>query len=102
MSIKKQYYKTKPYVKVTLDLPKEAAPLASEVTVAGDFNNWDKDSNKMTKLKNGNFKHTLNLSPKQEYQFRYLIDGITWENDWEADKYVPNGFTFDENSVITL
>ena len=22
-------------------------------------------------------------------QFRYLLDGSRWENDWAADKYIP-------------
>lgn len=102
MSIKKQYYKTKPYVKVTLTLPKEAAPEAKKVTVAGDFNGWNKTSDEMTQLKNGSFKYTTQLEQGKEYQFRYLIDGNTWENDWEADKYVGGGASYDENSVIDL
>ena len=102
MSIKKQYYKTKPYVKVTLTLPGEAAPEAREVAVSGDFNNWNRDSDIMKRLKNGNFTYSINLEPGFAYHFRYLIDGEKWENDWEADRYEQNGITFDENSVITL
>ena len=34
-------------------------------------------------------------------EFRYLIDGKTWQNDWYADDYVPNAFG-SENSVLNL
>lgn len=101
MAIKKQYLKTKPTVKVTLTLPKEAAAEAKKVEVVGDFTNWKKGI-KMTKLKNGSYKTTIDLAPESEYQFRYLIDSTTWENDWEADKYVSSGISLEENSVIVL
>ncbi len=101
MAIKKQYLKSKPTVKVTLTLPKEAASEAKKVEVFGDFTSWKKGI-KMTKLKNGTYKTTLDLEPESEYQFRYLIDNSTWENDWEADKYVSNGVSLEENSVIVL
>ena len=101
MAIKKQYLKSKPNVKVTLTLPKEAVADAKKVEVFGDFTNWKKGV-PMTKLKNGNYKVVLDLEPEQEYQFRYLIDNKTWENDWDADKYVSSGVSFEENSVIVL
>ena len=43
---------------------------------------------------------TLDLDAGREYQFRYLINGKDWHNDWEADKYVANPFSGD-NSVVT-
>ena len=101
MAIKKQYLKSKPIVKVTLSLPKEAALEANSVEIVGDFTEW-KDGVSMTKLKNGSFKATVELAPENEYQFRYLIDSETWENDWEADKYVPSGVSSEENSVVVL
>jgi hypothetical protein len=70
--IKKKYLKTKPICKVKFTLPKD----------------------------NGNYTITLDLE-KGEYCFRYLIDGSKWENDWHADKYVPNSFGCD-NSVVVL
>ena len=55
----------------------------------------------MKKLKDGTFKTTIDLEAGKEYQFKYLIDGKVWENDWSADKYVPNEFT-SENSVVVV
>jgi 1,4-alpha-glucan branching enzyme len=103
MSIKKQFLKSKPVCKVTFSLTKEAAANAEKVQLLGDFNNWKlQDAIEMDKLKNGSFKTTLDLSAENEYQFKYLVDGVTWINDDEADKYVNNGLTNEDNSVITL
>jgi 1,4-alpha-glucan branching enzyme len=98
--IKKQFLKSKPVCKATFNLPKEAAPKADTVVLVGDFNEWNtQEGIEMKKLKNGNFKTTVDLESGKEYQFRYLIDGQVWENDWEADKYVSTPFGVD-NSVI--
>jgi hypothetical protein len=56
----------------------------------------------MRRLKSGEFKADIKLEPGREYQFRYKIDGERWENDWEADKYVPSELTGEDNSVIVL
>lgn len=101
MSIKKQYLKSKPECKVTLSLPKAAAATASTVSLVGEFNGWDPESTPMKKLKSGDFKTTVNLKVGSEYEFRYLIDGERWENDWAADKYVANVFS-EENSVVVV
>ena len=101
MAIKKQYFKTKPNVKVTLSLPKSAAKDAKKVELVGDFTDWNQGIN-MTKQKDGSFKTSVELAPEKEYQFRYLIDDTVWENDSKADKYVNNGVSAEENSVIVL
>jgi 1,4-alpha-glucan branching enzyme len=100
LNLKKLYLKTKELCKVTFRLPKEAAPEADQVTLVGDFNQWDTNETPMQKLKNGDFKVTLELACEQEYKFRYLIDNSQWENDWQADKYTPNGFGTDDSIVI--
>ena len=100
--IKKQFLKTKPVCKTTFTLPAEAAPEAKKVTLLGEFNNWDaKKGVAMKKQKNGNFTATVELETGKEYQFRYLIDGASWENDDEADKYVHSPFGT-ENSVVVV
>jgi 1,4-alpha-glucan branching enzyme len=99
-SLKKLYLKTKSLCKVTFRLPREAAPEATQVTIVGDFNQWDTNDTPMQKLKNGDFKVTLELASENEYKFRYLIDNSQWENDWQADKYTPNGFGSDDSIVI--
>lgn len=102
MSIKKQYLKTRPISKVTFRLPREAAPEATSVYLVGEFNDWDEQATPMTRLKNGDFKVTLDLETGRQYNFRYLIEGEVWENDWEADKYAPSEIANDENSVVVV
>jgi hypothetical protein len=96
---KKQHLK-KGECKVTFRLPKEAVQDAKSVTIAGDFNEWDTTATPMTQLKDGSFQITMNLPAEREYRFRYLIDGTRWENDWCADKYIPNDYGADDSVVI--
>lgn len=97
---RKQYLKSRPVCRVTFRLPKDAAPDAHIVTIIGDFNNWSPDETQMKRLKNGDFKLTLELPVSREYRFRYLIDGNRWENDWNADKYIPNRYGCDDSVVV--
>ncbi len=101
--IKKQFLKSKPVCKTTFVLPREAAPEAKEVYILGSFNDWDVEKAvKMKKLKSGDFKATIDLETGKEYEFRYLIDGRVWENDAEADKYVPTPFGVENSVVVCL
>jgi 1,4-alpha-glucan branching enzyme len=101
MSLKKQYLKTRPFCKVTFSLPSEIAKLVTTAHLVGDFNDWNTNATAMKRLKNGTFTATLTLRQNEEYQFRYFLDGVRWENDWEADKYVPNNYG-SENSVVIV
>ncbi len=100
MSIKKQYLKTKNICKVTFTLDTEVAKKAKKAFVVGVFNNWNEKASPLKKLKNGNFKTTIDLEKGKEFQFKYLIDGV-WVNDDKADAYVPNEFSEDNSIVIT-
>jgi 1,4-alpha-glucan branching enzyme len=100
--IKKKYVETGSVCKVTFRLPKTAAPNARRVCIAGDFNNWNTQANPMKRQKNGDYNISFELEPGREYQFRYLIDGSKWENDWNADKYVKSPFGDSDNSVIIV
>ncbi|MDY7000282.1 MAG: isoamylase early set domain-containing protein [Thermodesulfobacteriota bacterium] len=100
MASRKQYLKSKPVCKATFRLPKEAANNANKVVLVGDFNDWSIYATPMRKLKNGSFSAVIDLEPNREYQYRYLIDEIIWENDWDADKYVPSAYGNCDNSVI--
>ncbi|MCC7446978.1 MAG: isoamylase early set domain-containing protein [Anaerolineae bacterium] len=95
---KKKYLKTK--CKVTFELPQSVAEGAENVYLVGDFNNWDEHATPMDKKRGNRFTVTLDLEPNQEYQYRYLVNGKDWHNDWEADKYVANPFSGD-NSVVS-
>ena len=101
MSIKKQFLKTKPIVKVSFKLSSEEALGAEKVQILGDFNEWDRSAKPMKQLKSGDFSQTIDLETGKEYQFRYLIDGEMWVNDPDADKYIQNEFD-SENGVLTV
>jgi 1,4-alpha-glucan branching enzyme len=96
--LKKQALKSKPVCKVTFYAPNIEANM---MHLVGDFNDWNETSHPMEKLKDGRFKLTMELDAGKEYQFRYLVNGSEWHNDWEADKYVPNPFSGD-NSVVMV
>jgi 1,4-alpha-glucan branching enzyme len=97
--IKKQYSQDKKTCKVTFSVPAEAN--AQSAQLCGDFTDWEKAPKKMTLYKDGSFKVTLTLKPKKRYQFRYLLDGERWENDWGADEYVPNEFGTEDSVLKT-
>jgi hypothetical protein len=61
---------------------------------------WNLSSTPMKKLKNGDFTATVILAKGTQYQFRYLLDDKAWENDWEADAYIPSPVSFADNSVV--
>jgi 1,4-alpha-glucan branching enzyme len=100
--LKKQYSKTKPVCKVTFSLPLEAAPQAERVLLLGDFNEWHVPQGVEMKKKGNQFEAALDLAAGKQYAFRYLIDGSQWENDWQADAYMPSPFAGITNSVIRL
>lgn len=102
MALKKSYDKSDKKCAVTFSLSAEAAKGAEKVWLCGDFNNWSSSETPMKKLKDGSFSVKISLESGCEYQFRYLIDGKKWENDWAADKYVPAPFSDADNSVVCL
>lgn len=101
MSIDKKYLKSKPVCKVKFVAPEALVQNARRIFLAGDFNNWDYVGTPLKKQKNGTFAATLELETGNEYEYRYVLDGERWENDHEADKYVPNGVGA-ENSVVVV
>lgn len=102
MPVAKRYLKSKPVAKCTFKFPKAAAPDAEDVQVVGDFTGWLEQPVAMKRLKSGDFKAEMDIEVGQRYQYRYLINGETWENDWEADAYVPVPELGVENSVLEL
>jgi 1,4-alpha-glucan branching enzyme len=101
---KKQYVKSRNIYKVIFEVPTNQLPKGMEVNsvhLVGDFNSWDNNATPMKKLKSGTFKTTVEFKDGGEYQFRYLINGETWFNDWAADRYQRNEHG-EDNCVISL
>jgi 1,4-alpha-glucan branching enzyme len=102
VSLKKQYLKSKALAKVTFRLPREAAPEAGNVALVGEFNDWNVYATQMKKLRNGEFTVTLELETGRSYEYRYLIDEMRWENDWDADRYARSAYGNCDNSVVDV
>jgi 1,4-alpha-glucan branching enzyme len=98
MAITKQYLKSKPVCKVTFSVPAEEA---NQVSVVGNFNEWDTEAVSLKKLKNGTFKGTVDLEKDNSYEFRYVVDG-NYINDEQADAYKWNDYAAAENGVLSL
>jgi 1,4-alpha-glucan branching enzyme len=65
----------------------------NSVHLVGDFNQWNQHNLSMgRRLHNPGWQITLDLERGKAYQFRYLVNGTTWCNDADADRYVPNPF----------
>lgn len=80
-----------------LTLTNEQAQNAQTVSVAGEFNNWDKEATPMVKTLDG-FEVELPLEKGKKYQFRYVLDGANWIND-PYRPTVDNGMG-EQNSVL--
>lgn len=78
-----------------------AALGATTVAVVGEFNDWNADSDLLEPEEDGGFMCVVDVLIGRTYQYRYLIDGHRWENDWHADAYAPNAFGGDD-SVLDL
>jgi 1,4-alpha-glucan branching enzyme len=61
---------------------------AQNVSLVGDFNNWDTIANPMKKDKKGNWKVTVDLKPGR-YEYRFFVDE-KWENDPSCTECVLN------------
>ncbi|MDV7102934.1 isoamylase early set domain-containing protein [Vibrio sp. TH_r3] len=96
--LKKRFFKTKDEVEVTFEWPQGDV---TTVGIAGDFNDWQATPLKLNK-KNKVYSLKLRLPKGQTFQFRYLIDGETWENDHAADDYVSNEFGSDNSLISTI
>lgn len=94
----KQHAPTDDEVTVTFELP--TAIGGENVHLVGDFNAWNQNDMPMHRNGNGTWHLTLSLKQGRDYQFRYLVDGQRWYNDWDADSYVPNPYG-GKNSVVT-
>ncbi|WP_191013359.1 isoamylase early set domain-containing protein [Treponema zioleckii] len=100
MAVKKSFSKDKKTCNVTFTVSPEAAQGAKKITIAGDWNSWSSTEQALKKGKDGSFSIKIALEAGKEYQFRYLLDGTRWENDWAADKYIPAPFSQTDNSVV--
>lgn len=73
---------------------------ARQVALVGDFNDWNVDTNLLTRTETDTWKIDLPI-PKGSYQYLFLIDGTHWKTDPGRTESVPDGFG-GFNTVIDL
>ena len=74
-------------------------PGASDVCVAGSFNEWQPHATPLVPLGDGKWAKELTL-PDGRYEYKFVVDGA-WLPDPNAKEYVPNPFGT-ANSVIIV
>ena len=75
------------------------APEAKEVLLTGDFCNWDGESCRMRRFKDGSWRKSLKLKPGR-YEYRFVVDGHWW-TDPDNPQRQQNPFGQD-NSVLEI
>ena len=74
------------------------APDANNVSLAGDFNNWNTNSCSLTKSNSGEWTTSLQLKPGV-YDYRFFVDG-EWRDDPRSCERVPNAFGSQNDRVV--
>lgn len=72
---------------------------ATEVFIAGDFNQWNPHSTPLHKESNGKWRTLLRLAPGP-HEYRFVVDG-QWRNDPRAKRSKANPFG-GVNSVLQV
>jgi 1,4-alpha-glucan branching enzyme len=75
------------------------APEATEVFLAGEFNQWDTHSLPLAKGKDGVWKRRIKLTPGH-YEYKLFIDGA-WSENIKGSEVVSNPFGT-QNLVIDV
>jgi hypothetical protein len=76
-------------VEVVFSLPAETT--AERVALCGDFNDWAPEGISLTRAADRSWQVTVPLVPGS-YRYKYLLDGVTWENGPDADRYEENAY----------
>jgi Glycogen recognition site of AMP-activated protein kinase len=86
-------------VEVAFSLPAETA--AERVALCGDFNDWAPEGISLARAADRSWQVTVPLVPGS-YRYKYLLDGVTWENGPDADSYEENAYgTLDSVIVVS-
>jgi hypothetical protein len=85
-------------VDITFILPAEVH--ADTVALCGEFNDWSAEDTRLERGSDGSWRAIVALEPGRSYRYRYLLDGQRWENDWQADRYVPNALGSTDSVVV--
>lgn len=75
-------------------------PSAGSVSLAGDFNNWDMNADKMAQDTDGVWRIVVELAPG-EYEYKFVVNGSEWiadpDNPRIVGSYGNSGLTIDQD-----
>jgi 1,4-alpha-glucan branching enzyme len=74
---------------------------ASQVSLAGSFNNWAQDELLMKPGKNGDWKIEIPMLPNGKYKYKFFIDDRMWMEDIDNPYREPDGVT-GFNSILMV
>jgi len=77
-----------------------SAPKASQVTVVGDFNQWDPAATPMVRREGGAWTAAIPVAPGR-HVYAFIVDGDRWVADPAAPMAPEDGFGI-RNSVIVV
>jgi diguanylate cyclase (GGDEF)-like protein len=99
--------KSKGRNRVEAHLPSQTVTIAyhphrdlSQVSLVGDFNNWDKDVDPMARQEDGTFQFTMALNPGT-YRYKFVVNDAEWIPDPECHERVHDGLGGD-NSILRV
>lgn len=93
----KKFFKTNNEAEVTFQFSRNDV---ESVSLIAEFNDWQPIHMKFNKKEKA-FRTKVRLPKDAQFQFKYLLNGTEWENDYQADKYTPNSFGTEDSVVLT-
>ena len=94
VSVEAKLQGEKKEIEFNLDVPE-----ASQVFVAGEFNEWSPTDIRMEKGEDGIWRATIELDPGK-YEYKFVVDG-TWMEDPDNPDKVSDPYG-GNNSVLTV
>jgi serine protease AprX len=74
---------------------------ATNVSLAGDFNGWDPNKNKLERDEHGFWRASLTAPPAGIYHYKFIVDERRWVEDPNNEMKAPDHYG-GSNSLITI
>ncbi len=73
---------------------------ADTVAVAGDFNEWNSEGDRLHEVVAGQWAGVVHLPAPGRYRYKFVLNGDKWINDAQNPAQDPDGFG-GQNSILT-
>jgi len=84
--LRRRTVKESDQVKISFALP-EDHPHAEDAYVAGSFNDWDPQADRLVRRNNQTYSAVVTLDRGERYAYRYVSGEGDWFNAGDADAY---------------